>query len=140
LATGNSGVFEILDFPTIEDSRGDLTFIEASTHLPFRIARVYFLHNVPSASDRGGHAHRALQQVILPLAGSFTVDLDDGSQRASFSMNNPRQGLLLGSMVWRELRGFTKNSICLVLASQPYDEEDYIRDYQQFSLEARRLR
>jgi hypothetical protein len=109
-----------------------LTFIEGGRHIPFSIARVYYLYNVPVDAERGGHAHRLLQQVIFALSGSFCVTVDDGSEKASFWLRNPRQGLCLGKMLWREMDSFSQGAVCMVLASRPYEEADYIRDYTEF--------
>lgn len=121
-----------LDLPRVADPRGNLTFVEGGGHVPFDIRRVYYLYDVPGGAERGGHAHRDLQQLIIALAGSFEVVLDDAIERRSVFLNSPAQGLLMPRMVWRELQNFSSGAVCLVLASHPYDEEDYYRDYDAY--------
>lgn len=123
---------EIITLPKIEDSRGNLTFIEDESQIPFAIQRVYYLYDVPAGSERGGHAHIALNQIIIALAGSFDVELDDGKTRKTFSLNRPYEGLYICPGIWRELKNFSSGSVCLVLASNLYSEDDYYRDYNQF--------
>lgn len=122
----------IVDLPKISDPRGNLTFIEAGRHVPFDIARVYYLYDVPGGSERGGHAHKALRQLIIAMSGSFDVVLDDGLQRRRIHLNRSYQGLLVCPMIWRELDNFSSGSVCMVLASQHYDEDDYYRDYDAY--------
>jgi hypothetical protein len=122
----------ILRFPRIEDPRGNLSFIEGKTHVPFDIRRVYYLYDVPGGAARGGHAHKALWQVIIAMSGSFDVILDDGAGKQKFSLNRSYYGLVIGPMMWRELDNFSSGSVCVVLASQPYEEDDYYRDYDEF--------
>jgi dTDP-4-dehydrorhamnose 3,5-epimerase-like enzyme len=109
-----------------------LTFVEESRHIPFEIRRVYYLYDVPGGESRGGHAHRNLEQLIIAAAGSFTVVLDDGFERGSFFLNRSYFGLYVPSMVWRELENFSSASVCLVLASEFYDQSDYYREYAEF--------
>ena len=123
---------EIFDLPKIADSRGDLTFIEGGRHVPFDIARVYYLYDVPAGSERGGHAHKDLQQLIVAMSGSFDVVLDDGRNKKRVHLNRPDRGLYLNSMIWRELDSFSPGSVCMVLASNLYDEDDYYRDYGEY--------
>jgi dTDP-4-dehydrorhamnose 3,5-epimerase-like enzyme len=123
---------KIINLPKIEDSRGNLTFIEEESQIPFAIKRVYYLYDVPAGSERGGHAHIALNQIIIALAGSFDVELDDGKTRKTFSLNRPYEGLYICPGIWRELKNFSSGSVCLVLASNLYSEDDYYRDYDQF--------
>lgn len=122
----------ILRFPKIEDRRGNLSFIEGSSHIPFDIQRVYYLYDVPGGAARGGHAHKALWQVIIAMSGSFDVVLDDGSVRQKFHLNRSYSGLVVGPMMWREIENFSSGSVCLVLASNKYDENDYYRDFEEF--------
>ena len=123
---------KILDLPKITDQRGNLTFIEGCRHVPFDIKRVYYLYDVPGGESRGGHAHKNLQQFIIAMSGSFDVVLDDGSNTKRFHMNRAHYGLYVPSGVWRELDDFSSGSVCLVLASEYYGEEDYIREYAVF--------
>lgn len=122
----------MIDLPRIADPRGHLTFVEGSRHVPFDIARVYYLYEVPEGAERGGHAHRRLEQLVIAATGSFDVILDDGAERRTIRLDRADRGLLIGTMVWRELNRFTAGAVCLVLASLPYDEADYYRDYQEF--------
>ncbi len=122
---------EIIDIPKIKDTRGNLAIIEKDV-LPFKIKRVYYLYDVPSDAYRGGHAHRNLQQFIIPLSGSFEVVLDNGNTKETVMLNKPDKGLLIPTGVWRELQNFSAGSVCLVLASDEFDESDYIRDYSEF--------
>ena len=122
----------MVSLPKITDHRGNLTFIEGLNHIPFEIKRVYYLYDVPGGAVRGGHAHKKLQQLIIAIAGSFDVVLDDGDTRKTISLNRSYQGILIPNMTWRELENFSSGSVCLVLASEPYDEDDYYRDYDDF--------
>lgn len=122
----------LIEFPKVPEPRGNLTFIEGSTHIPFDIARVYYLYDVPGGESRGGHAHKDLYQVIIAINGSFDVELDDGAGRRTFRLSRANQGLYLVPGIWRELTNFTSGSVCLVLASMPYLESDYYRDYDLF--------
>ena len=123
---------KIIDLPKITDPRGNLTFIEGHGHVPFDIARVYYLYDVPGGSERGGHAHKELQQLIIAMSGSFDVVLDDGKDKKRFHLNRPYYGLLVCPMMWRELDNFSSGAVCMVLASNKYDESDYYRDYAEF--------
>jgi len=123
---------KIIDLPKIHDPRGNLTFIEGGNHVPFSIERVYYLYDVPGGSERGGHAHKALSQLIIAMSGSFDVILDDGYSKKRFHLNRSYYGLYVCPMMWRELDNFSSGSVCMVLASNKYDEEDYYRDYNQF--------
>ena len=130
----------LIDLPVVTDPRGDLTFIEGGRHVPFDIARVYYLYNVPAEAERGGHAHRELRQALFALSGSFRVKLDDGASKAEIWLNNPRKGLLIDRLVWREMDCFSQGAVCMVLASAPYLEDDYLRDYDDFVKAAREAR
>ena len=121
-----------ISLPKIEDERGNLTFIEQNNHIPFEVKRVYYLYDVPGGEKRGGHAHKDLEQFIIAANGSFDLVLDDGTKRETFHLNRSYSGIYLPRMVWRELENFSSGSVCLVLASNYYDEDDYIRDYDTF--------
>lgn len=123
---------KIVDLPKISDPRGNLTFVENGTHIPFDIKRVYYLYDVPGGAERGGHAHKILQQLIIPMAGSFDVILDDGCERKIVHLNRPYSGLYVCPMIWRELNNFSSGSVCMVLASNRYDEDDYYRNYGEY--------
>ena len=122
----------IINLPKIIDSRGNLTFIEERHHIPFKIKRVYYLYDVPGGETRGGHAHKNLEQFIIAASGSFDVILDDGNNRKKYALNRSYYGLYLPEMIWRELENFSSGSVCLVLASEYYEQDDYIRDYDIF--------
>jgi hypothetical protein len=122
----------MVELSTIPDVRGSIVVAEVGDHLSFPIERAYWLHGVPEGAHRGGHAHRELQQVLVAVAGSLTVHLDDGVVQASFPLDRPDRGLLIGPMVWRELSDFSAGAVCLVLASHRYDEADYFRDPDTF--------
>ena len=123
---------KLLELPVVHRQEGNLTFIEEQRHVPFPIARVYYLYDVPEGAARGGHAHRELEQLILPIGGSFEVVLDDGSRRRRLLLDQPCVGLYVPRMIWRELENFSAGAFCLVLASAPYEESDYYRDYAEF--------
>ena len=129
-----SSVFDcsILQFSINHREVGNITAVNAESEVPFPIKRVYYLYDVPGGESRGGHGHKALQQLIVAASGSFDVIVNDGSVKRTFSLSRPNVGLLMPHGLWRELDNFSSGSICLVLASLPYDEEDYLRDYQTF--------
>mgnify|MGYP001968319806 FL=1 len=116
----------------IIDPRGNITFLEEKNHVPFDISRVYYLYDTPSGAERGGHAHYDLQQLIIAVSGSFDVIIDDGSNSERITLLRPDEGLLISSMIWRELKNFSGGAVCLVLASNLYSESDYIRSYDEF--------
>ena len=134
---GSGAGCTVVDLPRITDPRGNLTSLEGGAQVPFDIARVYYLYDVPGGESRGGHAHRELQQLIVAAAGSFDVVVDDGTETARFHLNRSYHGLYVPRLTWRELGNFSSGSVCLVLASQVYSEDDYYRDYDKF-LTARR--
>lgn len=124
---------KILELPKIIDPRGSLTFVEGGNHIPFDIKRVYYLYDVPGGAERGGHAHKGLQQLIVAMSGSFDVLLKDGFEQRRFHLNRSYSGLYICPMIWRELDNFSSGSVCMVLASNIYDENDYYRDYTEFT-------
>ena len=136
LREGRTGS-RIVELPRITDPRGNLTFIEGHSHIPFEIARVYYLYDVPGGESRGGHAHHRLEQLIVAASGSLDVVVDDGEHRERFFLNRSYYGLYIPRLVWRELDDFSSGSVCLVLASRPYEEEDYYRDYDAFRVARR---
>jgi hypothetical protein len=123
---------EIVDLPKITNRRGNITPVEGGKDIPFDIARVYYLYDVPGGSMRGGHAHKDLEQVLVSVMGAFDVVLDDGHHRKTVHLDRAYYGLFIPRMIWRELDNFSSGGICLVLASLPYDESDYYRDYEDF--------
>ncbi len=129
---GNGSCGQLIQFPKVRDVRGNLTFVEGLRHIPFPIRRVYYLYDVPSGETRGGHAHKNHRECLIAASGSFTVSLDDGFHREQLLLNRPDVGLYSPVMIWRELANFSSGAICLVLASEEYDESDYYRDYDDF--------
>lgn len=123
---------KIIDLRKISDPRGNLTPIEGGVDIPFDIKRVYYLYDVPGGESRGAHAHRALQQLIVAANGSFTITLDDGNQKKSFTLNRSYYGLYIAPGIWRDLDDFSSGAVLLCLASEHYDASDYIRDYDEF--------
>jgi hypothetical protein len=126
------GDCRFIELPKITDPRGNLTFVEGAHHIPFEIKRVYYLYDVPGGSDRGAHAHKNLSQFVIAMSGSFDIILDDGERQRRFHLNRSYYGLYICPMMWRMLDNFSSGSVCLVLASQRYDESDYIRHYDEF--------
>lgn len=124
-------VIRLIEIPKIEDRRGNLSVIEKNC-IPFDIIRVYYLYDVPSGSYRGGHSHKEQSEFLIALSGSFEVILDDSITKKGFMLNKPNQGLLIPKGIWRELKNFSSGAVCLVLASDVFDENDYIRDYNLF--------
>ena len=123
---------KIINLPKISDIRGNLSFIEGGQHSPFEIKRVYYLYDVPGGSDRGSHAHKNLHQFIVAMSGSFDIVLDDGKMKKKFHLDRPCDGLYVCPMMWRVLDNFSSGAVCVVLASEHYDETDYIRNYDEF--------
>ena len=124
---------KLTELPIVTSIRqGSITPVYNNVHVPFKIQRVYYLYDVPSGSERGGHAHKELQQFIVAVSGSFEVFLKDGENEKKMCLNKPSQGLFLPIMIWRELTNFSSGAVCLVLASLPYDEKDYYRDFNDF--------
>ncbi len=122
---------KILSIPKIEDPRGNLSVIENNV-IPFQIKRVYYLYDVPSGAERGGHSHREQQEFLVALSGSFDVILNDGKEVKTITLNKPFEGLLIMNGIWRELKNFSSGAVCLVIASDVFDEDDYIREFEEF--------
>ena len=123
---------QLVDIPKILDERGNLSFIEELNHIPFQIKRTYWIYDVPGGEVRGGHAYKTLHEFIVALSGSFDVVLDDGKTKKTYSLNRSYYGLYVPNMVWRSIENFSTNSLCMILASEKYDENDYVRDYEEF--------
>ncbi len=132
-----AGDCRICELPRITDPRGNLTFVESGVHVPFEFQRVYYLYDVPGGESRGGHAHRQLEQFVIAASGSFDVVVKDAEDERRFFLNRSYYGLYIPRMVWRELENFSSGSVCLVLASLPFDESDYYREWPRY-LEALR--
>lgn len=126
----------LIDLPGRADDRGRLVFVEPPNTIPFEIHRVYYLFDIPPEKERGAHGHRDLQQLMIAASGSFSVTLDDGNERKTFWLSKPDQGLYISKMIWRDLKDFSEGSVCLVLASESYSEDDYFRSYEDFYREA----
>ena len=125
---------KVVDLPKITDPRGNLTFLEAGRHLPFNIKRAFYLYDVPGGANRAGHALKHCHQFLIAMSGSFDVVVYDGKDTRRFHLNRSYYGLHLPPMIWREMDNFSSGSVCLVLASEFYDEQDYYRDYKEFLL------
>jgi glyoxylate utilization-related uncharacterized protein len=122
----------LIELPRIEDARGNLTPVEARRHVPFAIRRVYWIYNVPGGEKRGGHAYRQLEEALIALSGSFEVVVDDGDSTQRFALNRSYMALYVPALAWRQIENFSTNGVCLVLASRPYAEGDYVRDRTAF--------
>jgi hypothetical protein len=131
-ATPGPGGSRLIDLPRIADPRGNLTFVEGERHIPFPIRRVFYLYDVPGGATRAGHALKTCHQFIVAMTGSFDAVLDDGRARSRVQMNRSYYGLYLPPRIWRELENFSSGSVCMVLASESYDESGYYRDYEAF--------
>ena len=123
---------KIIQIPRISDRRGNLSFIEENKHIPFEIKRIYYLYDVPGDSVRAGHAHKNLHQFMIAISGSFDITLDDGVNKKTINLRRPYEGLYIPPMMWRDLDNFSSGSVCLVLASDYFDESDYYRNYNEF--------
>ena len=128
----NQSKIKIIQLPKILDFRGNLTFIEGNNHIPFEIKRLYWIYDVPGGQTRGGHAYKSLNEFIVALSGSFDVVLDNGKVKKKYSLNRSYYGLYVPKMIWRHIENFSTNSLCLVLASDKYNEKNYIRNYKTF--------
>ena len=124
---------KIIKLPKFSDSRGNLTSIENSTLIPFDIKRVYYLYQIPKNSQRGAHGHIELEQLVIAINGSFDIELDDAFSKKSYHLDSPDQGLYITNGIWRDIKSFSDNAVCLVLASLTYNENDYIRNYDEFT-------
>ncbi len=131
----NLSSVNLISLPKIKDYRGNLTFLESKKHIPFEIKRVYWIYDVPGGQKRGGHAYRTLNEFIIAISGSFDVILNDGKEKQKISLNRSYYGLYIPKMVWRHLENFSTNSLCLILASDLYDKNDYIRNFKNFKKE-----
>lgn len=129
-----SSVFEcsVIPLSKVQNRAGNITVVEGNNHLPFEIKRIYYLYDIPGGENRGAHAHKNLYQLVVATAGSFDILLDDGRNKKIIKLNRPDYGLLIVPGIWRELFEFSSGSVCLVLASETYSEEDYIRNYDLF--------
>ena len=128
----NLNNYKLIDLPKIADTRGNLTFVEGGRHVPFDIKRIFYLYDVPGGADRAGHALKTCHQFLIAISGSFDVMVDDGRDKARFHLNRSYYGFYIPRMIWRELDNFSSGSVCLVLASEYYDEADYYRVYSDF--------
>ncbi len=131
-------LIKLIDFPMLGDERGSLLSLESSRNIPFDIKRVYYIFNTVKGVSRGFHAHKVLKQVAIAVSGSCRFVLDDGSDKADIVLDMPSKGLLIESFMWREMHDFSDDCVLMVLADQPYDESDYIRNYEEFLLVAKR--
>lgn len=131
----NSTVFDcsLITFDKNHQLKGNLTSVTNNKQVPFDIKRIYYLYDIPGGLSRGAHAHKDLKQLVVALSGSFDITLDDGQVKRTFQLSRPNMGLLIPAGLWRELYNFSSGSICMVLASELYDEQDYLRDYNEFS-------
>jgi hypothetical protein len=123
---------QLVHLPKINQERGTISVVQNQKEVPFNVKRVYYLYDIPNGSERGGHAHINLKQLILAASGSFDLVIDDGESKIIFSLNSPSVGVLMPTGLWRELTNFSSGAICLVLASEEYDENDYIREYDVY--------
>ncbi len=123
---------KLISLTKIGERKGYITPIYGGDHIPFQISRVYYLYDIPGGATRAGHAHKELQQLMVSIMGSFDVVLDDGAQKKRITLNRPYYGLVIPRLIWRVLENFSSGGICLVHASLPYDENDYIREYANF--------
>ena len=130
---GDINTCQLINLPLVTDTRGSLVYLQKTGFLDFSVKRVYFLFDLTTGSSRGGHAHYDLDQLLVAVSGSMTINLDDGKTRKTIFLNDPSLGLRITPMIWRDITNISSNAVCLVLASREYDELDYIRDYETFS-------
>ncbi len=130
----------VIEIPRFTDERGSLSVVEGGSTIPFEIARVYYLYDIPAGQVRAAHGHRRLQQCMVALSGSFEIQLDDGFDRCTIRLDRPDRGLYIAPGMWRDLNGFSGGAVCMVLASLHYDESDYLRNYDDFAAFARQNR
>jgi dTDP-4-dehydrorhamnose 3,5-epimerase-like enzyme len=130
---------KIIHLPKIQDQRGNLTFIESGRHIPFDIKRLYYLYDVPGGTARAAHGHKKLQQLMVSMSGSFDITLDDGFNKKTFHLNRSYLGLYIPPMIWRDLDNFSSGAVCMVVASDFYDEGDYYRNYDSFISEVKAI-
>ena len=128
---------KVIELPKIADPRGNLTFVESGRHIPFEIRRIFYLYDVPGGETRAGHALKKCHQFIIALSGSFDLILDDGTRKERYHLNRSYYGLYVPPLIWREIENFSTNSVCMVIASEFYNEEDYLREYPEFIKAAR---
>lgn len=128
----------ILDITKVHDTRGNLSVLQEND-IPFAMKRIYYLYDIPSGGRRGGHSHINQQELLVALSGSFDVILNDGKEQKTVTLNKPNVGLLIVSGIWRELENFSSGAVCLVLASDVFEEEDYIRDFEEYALSKNRI-
>jgi dTDP-4-dehydrorhamnose 3,5-epimerase-like enzyme len=137
MMSADDTICRIIDLPKFSDERGSLTFLESFQHVPFDIKRVFYLYDVPGGATRAGHALKTCHQLLIAISGSFEVVLDNGVSRCEYVLNRAYKGLLIPPVIWRELRGFSTGSVCLVLASELFNLDDYFNNYDEFLLAAR---
>lgn len=125
-------ISRIIELPKFDDPRGNLSFVEENKHIPFKIERTYWIYDVPGGEIRGGHAYKELNEFIIALSGSFDVVLDDGKEKKTYSLNRSYYGLYVPKMIWRSLENFSTNALCIILASDKYNPDDYVYDYEYF--------
>lgn len=123
---------KLIELPVVADPQGNLAFAEGENHVPFPIARVFYVYGIPDGASRGGHSHHALEQVVFCVSGRLEITVDDGRERRTFVLDDPRQGLYLPPLVWHDIGGFDAGTVYLAFASSDFEESDYIRDYEQF--------